>query len=304
MKVVFVINNKGGRLNKVLPKITQHCEGTIQGEVSFFSTEYIRHATQLAREATDQGCNVLIAVGGDGTLNEVVNGILTSAVPAENYPVLGLLPHGSANDFARTAGIDQSVEALVDRINQNSHRRIDLGKIELPQKKEIRYFINISGVGLGPEVVQRLEGTNSVLGPGFNYFKHILKGFLGYRKKEVNCKTDHWEWQGPLLQMAVANGRYYGNGICTAPDALLDDGQFQVAIFGNLSVWDYLKNLGKLKNGLKIDHPEVHYFTGQEVHLSCKTPCGIEADGEFVGNLPARLAILPDAIDFLSPSPR
>jgi diacylglycerol kinase family enzyme len=101
--------------------------------------------------------------------------------------------------------------------------------------------------------------------------------------------------------MAVANGRYYGNAICTAPDAQLTDGQFQVAIFGDLSIWDYLKNLGNLKKGVKISHPQVSYHDAKEVLLESDDSCGIEADGEYVGLAPATISILPKAIRFLMP---
>src|SRR5210317_1240333 len=99
--------------------------------------------------------------------------------------------------------------------------------------------------------------------------------------------------------MAVANGRYYGNAICTAPDANLSDGQFQVVIFGDLSIWDYLKNLGKLKKGVKIDHPQVSYHEASYVLLESDDSCGIEADGEYVGLAPASISLLPKAICLL-----
>jgi diacylglycerol kinase family enzyme len=101
--------------------------------------------------------------------------------------------------------------------------------------------------------------------------------------------------------MAVANGRYFGNALCVAPDARLADGKFQITLFGDLSVWDYLKNLGKLKKGVRIDHPEVTYHNAEEVLLESTVPCPIEADGEFVGLTPATVRVLPAAICFLMP---
>lgn len=302
MKIVFVVNNKNNRLAKVLPKLKEHCQQTNMNGVQFLSTIREKHAIELAKKATKDGCDYLIAVGGDGTLNEVVNGILQSNIPAAEYPVIGLLPNGSANDFARTAHVSNSIEELINLIQTNTTQKIDLGKIVVQQTRETRYFINIAGVGLGPEVVQHLERSSSIFGPGFNYFKHIIKGFIGYTKKEVSCTSNTWQWKGMLLQMAVANGRYYGNGICTAPDAKLADGQFQVAIFGDLSIWDYLKNIGNLKKGVKIDHPQVSYFDAKEVLLESNDSCGIEADGEYVGLAPATIKIVPRAIRFLMPS--
>ncbi|TNF75360.1 MAG: diacylglycerol kinase family lipid kinase [Bacteroidetes bacterium] len=301
MKIVFVINNKNNRLGKMLPGLEQYCREVNLGSVQFLTTVRKKHAIQLAKQAAENRCDFLIALGGDGTLHEVINGVMQSNLPVNLYPAIGLLPLGSANDFARTARISNSVENLIGQIQSRATRKIDLGKIILHQTGEIRYFINIAGVGLGAEVVQTMEQSSSVFGPGFNYFKHILKGFLNYVKKEVRCSGSTWLWKGKLLQMAVANGRSFGNGICIAPDARIADGIFQVAIFGDLSIWDYLKNLHKLKKGLKIDHPQVHYHDVKEVLVESDDPCYIEADGEYVGMAPATISILPRTIRFLVP---
>lgn len=301
MKIVFILNNKNNRLSKRLAGLEQYCRKADLGSVQILSTLRRKHAIELARQATENGCDYLIALGGDGTLHEVINGMLQSNLPANLYPALGLLPLGSANDFARTARISNSVEKLVGRIRANESRKIDLGKIILHSTGEIRYFINIAGAGLGAEVVQNMEQSSSFFGPGYNYFKHIIKGFLTYEKKEVSCKGTTWHWKGKLLQMAVANGRSFGNGICVAPDARIADGRFQVAIFGDLSIWDYLKNLRNLKRGVKVDHPEVHYHDAKEVLVESSGACAIEADGEYVGLAPATISILPKTIRFLLP---
>ncbi|MBD0852066.1 diacylglycerol/lipid kinase family protein [Maribacter arenosus] len=301
MNIVFIVNNKNNRLAKMLPRLEHYCQQAKLGRVQFMSTLRRKHAIELAKQAAEDGCEYLVAVGGDGTLHEVINGVLQSNIPASEYPAVGLLPYGSANDFARTAGISNSIEDLFALMRSNTTQKVDLGKIVLQQPQETRYFSNIAGVGLGAKVAQQLEGSSSVLGPSFNYYKHILKGFLRYTKKEVRCTSDTWEWQGKLLVMAVANGRYFGNAICIAPDAQLTDGRFQIAIFGDLSLWDYLKNLGKLKKGVKINLPQVSYHTAKEVELTSNDPCGIEADGEYVGLLPATISIVPKAIRFLMP---
>jgi YegS/Rv2252/BmrU family lipid kinase len=301
MKIVFVVNNKNNRLAKVLPRLDKYCQQTNLGHVHFIFTLRKKHAIELARKATENGCDYMVAVGGDGTLNEVINGVLQSNTPVSDYPTIGLLPYGSANDFARTARISNAIEELIGLIRSNSTQKIDLGKIVLQQTQATSYFINIAGVGLGPEVVQNMERSSSVFGPGFNYFKQIIKGFLSYVKKEVSCTSSKWQWKGKLLLMAVANGRYQGNALCMAPDAKLSDGQFQVAIFGDLSLWDYLKNLGNLKKGVKINLPQVNYYEAQEVLIESNDSCGIEADGEYVGLAPATIRVLPKAIHFLMP---
>ena len=299
MKTVFIINNKSNRLAKILPGMEQDCRQNILGDVELVFTERKRHAVELARIATENECNNLIAVGGDGTLHEIVNGIMQSDMAENAYPILGLLPYGSANDFARTARISKSIENLVGWINSSTVQQIDLGKIYIHASGETRYFINIASLGLGPEVVQKLDRSTALFGPDFHYFSNIIKGFLSYKKKEVSCTARNWQWEGKLLQMAVANGCYFGNAICTAPDAQLADGQFQVAIFGNLSIWDYIKNLGNLKKGVKLNHPQVSYFEAPEVIIKSDDTCGVEADGEYVGIVPATISILPKAMRFL-----
>jgi YegS/Rv2252/BmrU family lipid kinase len=300
MKIVFVANNKNNRLARVLPGLEEHFRNL--GRVQVLSTLREKHAIDLARGATENRCDYLIAVGGDGTLHEVINGLMQSNLPTNSYPAIGLLPYGSANDFAKTANISKALGALMDLIRAKSIRKVDLAKIILHKTGEIRYFINIAGVGLGAEVAQNLAGSSSALGAGFLYFKHILKGFLKYSKKQVSCTGSTWQWTGPLLQLAVGNGRYFGHGICIAPDASITDGQFQVVIFGDLSMWDYLKNIRKLKKGVTIDHPGVWYHSSREVLIESDDPCGIEADGEYVGLAPATITILPKVIQFLMPT--
>lgn len=285
----------------VAPELEEFWEKKNPGNAQFFLTKRKKHAIELARQATEEGCDYLVAVGGDGTLHEVINGVCQSSTPSDAYPIIGLLPYGSANDFARSAGLTKSIESLIELIHSHSFYEIDLGKIELHNGDETRYFVNVAGIGLGPEVVKSLADSSSWLGPGFNYFRHIIKGFINYAMKEVSCTSKTWQWKGKLLQLAVANGRFFGNGICIAPDAKLTDNQLQVAVFGKLTIWDYLRNIGKLKRCRKIDHPEVNYYLSKEVLIACQTSCGIEADGEYVGVAPATIRVVPKAIKLLMP---
>ena len=302
MKTVFIVNNKHNRLASLLPRLEELSRRPGLGSVQLVTTLWKQHTVELARNATRNGCDALIAVGGDGTLHEVVNGVMQSNIPANAFPAIGLLPYGSANDFARSAGISRSPEALVALLESRSTQRLDLGKIVLEQTGETRYFINIAGLGLSPEVARKVSQTSSVLGPGFNYFRQILSGFAGYEKKQVRCTAGPWQWEGKLLQMAVANGRYFGNALCIAPDARLADGQFEVAIFGDLSVWDYIRNLGNLKKGARINHEQVYYHHASQVQIESRDACGIEADGEYVGLSPATISVVSRVIRFLVPT--
>ena len=299
MKIVFVVNNRGNRLDKVLHRLDQYFQDLNHENVYFISTLRKGHAVDMAKQVTIDGCDYLIAVGGDGTLHEVINGVMLAKIPTNNYPAIGLLPYGSANDFARTINASNNIDELFQLIHNHTVKKINLGKITLYESREERYFINIVGVGLSGEVVHLLESSKSFLGPAVNYFSCIIKGFFNYEKKNLECKGDNWSWQGSLLQLVVANGRYYGNGICIAPDADPGSGEFQVSIFGDLDIWDYLKNLGNLKKGKRLKLSEVSYYNSKEVTIKGRDSGGVEADGEFVGHTPVKITMLPKAINFL-----
>ena len=300
MRIVFIINNKNNRLKKRLPALRSFFEEHFPGQVKFQFTQGKRHAIELAKMAAEKGCEYLISAGGDGPLHEVINGPLLSDISQDNRPAIGLLPLGSANDFARTAGISSSPEDLEKWIRKGSTRKIDAGIIRLDATGELRYFINVAGLGLGAEVVQLMAQSKPFLGAALHYYKGILKGFWRYRKKEVVCRSNAWEWKGRMLQMAVGNGRFFGNGICIVPQAELADATLGVSIFGDLNLWDYIKNMGNLKRGRPIEHPEVMYRNSDKLCLEGEG-CAIEADGEYVGLLPATINVVPAALTFLMP---
>ena len=300
MNIVFIINDKFNRYKKIQPRLQKKCIKYGMDQVSFLKTEHKKHAVTLAIQSVKQGCQYLIAVGGDGTLNEIVNGMLQVGLPEKEQPVIGLLPNGSANDFARSAQLPHRLDAFFELLKKGTTTSVDLGRVHLINSNKTHYFLNILGLGLGPEIAQQINESSSIFGPYFNYFKNIIKGFHAYSKKEVSCETETWKWQGSLLQMAIAKGRFFASGLCVAPQSKLNNGTFQVVIIGDLSLMDYFLNLWNLKKGSRIKHPEVHYYDSKKLFLkSHENKCGIEADGEYIGNTPARVEVLAQKLDFL-----
>jgi len=299
MRIVFIVNSQIRGSKGILEEIKREFN---EVSISIVTTQFSKHAISLATEATHDQYDFIIAVGGDGTLNEVLNGMMAANVPINSMPVLGMIQRGSANDFARTIGVKQTAKELKKLIDDKHHPKIDIGKIELLLNEETpKYFINICGLGLGPEAVLIKERAPKILGPEIAYYKSIIQGFMSYDRKPIHCTGDDWQWTGSLLQMAIGNGRYFGNGMCVCPDAKVDDGLFQVALFGDLSLKDYFKNLGNLKKGNHLNHPDAHYFKTKMIQIenSGDQPCGIEADGEVVGYAPATISVVPNAIEFL-----
>jgi len=301
MQITFIVNSQIKKLRRTLAEIGDTFYGVDEIQATILQTHHAGHSKELAQEVTQKGCDYLIAVGGDGTLNEVLNGIMNANIPTNEFPVLAVLPRGSANDFVKTIKASDHIISLKDDILNKNIQKIDIGKIVITSTQDKpKYFINIASLGLGPEVVKTMENSSKMFGSSVAYFSSIIRGFLSYEKRSVLCEGDEWRWEGKLLQMAVANGRFFGHGICVAPDASIRDGLFHISLFGELSLFDYLKNMANLKKGIKINLPAAHYFTAKEIKITpINDQCGIEADGEYAGESPVTIKVLPDAIKFL-----
>jgi YegS/Rv2252/BmrU family lipid kinase len=296
---------KRSQFYRQLPAISAHLP---ECELEVLESTYPGHALKLAARACPQS-DFLIAVGGDGTLHEVLNGCMEALGenPELKLPVLGVLPLGSANDFARTLGISDSVEQLCQMLASRSVRRIDAGSLlceSIAGEAVQRYFLNVVDVGIGAEVVQRLEATGKRLGSRLSYLWATLVTFVRYRHVRLRVETDRGlDWLGPALILVAAKGRFFGSGLCIAPDAVIDDGTFALTLVGDASIIDFALNLGRLKKGVPLEHPQAEYHRAQWVTL--EAPGGsapVEADGEFIGYAPVRMEIRPGLVEFLVPA--
>jgi YegS/Rv2252/BmrU family lipid kinase len=266
--------------------------------VDVWETEAAGHATALAREAANQGYPVLLSAGGDGTLHQVVNGIRQSR--CRTWPTLGVIPLGTGNDFARLANMHLTKTNWGELLQQPVHA-VDLGVIRHGAAlQNTTYFINACSLGLGPEVVQRLANGSRVLGPFLTYVLAIARSFVTNRPLPLSITTDRFSWQGNMRVCAVANGQSFGASIYIAPQASVTDGCLNTFIAGEVSLLDFLKYLGSLKNGIKISDPRLHYGTALRAGINSLLPLWMEAEGELVGQVPAEITVLPSAQPFIA----
>lgn len=247
-----------------------------------------KSAIAIAKKFAEEHHSYIIAVGGDGTIHEVVNGIMQS----ENTDVqLGILPWGTANDFCKTIKAANSVTDLIQSILRGLHQQLDVGYLQYQENDSSCYFINIADLGIGAEVVERVNSSPKWFGPNFTFMSAIIRTFFTYKNQDLIIKTADWKWEGKANSLVIANGKYFGSGLCIAPDADLGDGKFDIVIIGDINISDYLKNMKKLKAGKVINHPAVHYKNASELEITSPTPCGLEADGEFLGFTPVKISI-------------
>lgn len=275
-----------------------------------YLSQYAGHLPLLVKEAIDEGYTNIVVAGGDGSVNELVNGLIQANTIAgkadwgkiRNFK-LGIIPMGTGNDLCKTLNISSSLKELKQLIDSNSTSCTDIGLAEFSDKKGqncSRYFINITDVGMGGIIVENLENDNSLFSKSVRYQMQIAKTFFTYKKSLVNVVNGPIQYHGKAMNVIVANGKYFGNGLGIAPEADLQDGLLDIVILGDISIMDYLTHLGKVKKCQKLSHPEVFYHKSDEITITSadNRELPIDMDGEFVGYAPLKIINLPQRLHF------
>ncbi len=263
-------------------------------------TERSGHAVELTRAALDAGATLIVAVGGEGTLNEVVNGMVTpDGTPRNPDAALGVIPCGTGGDFARTAGIPRDPRAAARHLARATRTRpLDLGEMVYTRdgKETRRFFVNIAGIGFDAEVIERTESGSKRGGGTIPYYTALITTIWRYQNKEVVVRMDDQRVEGTMNAVVVCNGKFFGGGMQISPNAALDDGWFHVIILGDLGRLEVVLNTPRLYNGTILEHPKVSEYRATTVTVEPKQRMLIEADGEFIGPGPATFRLHPGAL--------
>ncbi|MFK5956415.1 MAG: diacylglycerol kinase family lipid kinase [Planctomycetota bacterium] len=305
-RATFVVNAHaaGGRTGKCWAECEPKMRAAFPtGEIQF--TQGVGDGARIAQEAVSRGQELIVAVGGDGTVYEVVNGMMAADAGARTRARLGIWPAGSGADFARGAHFPHDPEAVCALIAKNEPKWVDVGRIQCVDSDVSpveRYFINAADFGIGAKVVERLQKRSRLLSGKSSYLWQTLRTLVTFRNPKVQMEIDGVVWAPKtIITMVVANGRYFGGGMCIAPDAILDDGVLNTVQVGDLGRIEAMRKLQETFGGQRIDHPDVHYSTCKTLHASSLSRVPIEADGELVGFLPASFEIIPRALQLLLP---
>lgn len=292
IRVVFIINNTK-KLSQDALRVIKFARTHPNIECHELRTSYRNHATEIAYSFSNKE-SILVAVGGDGTAHEVLNGIMK----ATERSVFAILPCGTGNDFLRsTRAFD--VEKFKRSLIAISTQIIDVGSFT--NNGEKNYFLNIADVGFGAKVIEMMERQRKAgLGGKLSYSLAIVRSFLGYKKLEISMSWEKYSFSGKVLMVAFCNGSTFGHGLTINPKAKINSGKLELTVIGDISLIEYLKNLGKLKHGKIIDHPEVHYLTVNQIDFKFKNQNAyLEADGELYGTDTNRIEIVKNAIELL-----
>ncbi len=300
MRIAAVVNpaSANGTTARQWPGIASLIE---QGGLSFetLMTEAPEHATRLTRGLLRDGCDLVISVGGDGTHNEVMNGFFVPEGPVRPEAQLAFISMGTGSDLIKTLQIPKDPAAAIKHFIAASPREVDVGKLSFTSYRggrETRYFINIAGLGLDGDTVNRVNRTSKALGGFVSFLWGTLVSLILYRNREMAVTVDgKLIFDGPVTISAVANGRYFGGGMCIAPLAEMTDGLFDIVIMHGLSKIKLLLNLPKVYQGTHLDHPNCISLRGRKVFLQSETAL-LNIDGEQPGLGPVEAEILPLAL--------
>lgn len=298
--MLLIANPTAGRgKDPILPALVEALHANdLEHEVA--ETKGPGHAIRLAREAlTDRDLRMVVAVGGDGTIHEVVNGMIDPEHgPVRDDAVLGIVPGGSGSDFCRTFGLPRDPKRLAKHLSGETVFPVDAGRITYvgrDGKETTRVFANIAEIGFGADVTDRANGLPRQLGKN----RYVISTLFSLRRLKPVTATvtvDHTSVTEPMSWIVVANGQFFGGNTKIAPRALPDDGTY------NVQVWrggrkELFEPLTKARVGEHLTSPNIREYQSGTVTVDGPEPMLIEADGEVLGTTPARFDLLPKVLN-------
>jgi diacylglycerol kinase (ATP) len=301
-RTVFLVNpaSDNGATGRRWPEIANRAAAAgLTGEALL--SERPGQLTELARRAADEAGELLVVVGGDGTVNEVVNGLA-----GREGPELAVIPRGTGRDFVRTYGIPHKLDDALRTARDGRTREIDVGRARFRSwqgEPAEWYFANIASAGMSGAIAKRANETSKALGGKVSYFWATFAVFSRWRTFELTVAVGAETRRARMHDVVVANGRYFGGGMMICPEAEPDDGVFDVLLIGNLTKRDLLLTLPKTYRGKHLPHPKAELLRGPTVEIEAPEPLPVELDGEQPGTTPARFEIIPRALRLRVPQP-
>lgn len=292
MKTLCIINPIAGRgrAYRSYQRIRPHM-AVIYPQYKAEFTQGEGHAASLAREAAERETDLVITMGGDGTVHEVINGL------AGTNTALAVLPSGTGNDYARNLKIPQDPLKALHVLHKGSRQRIDLGILNST------YFINMAGLGFDAAVARQVNK-----GKYFNgtpaYLAAIGKTLVSYQSIEIELTIDGHTLNETITMIAVANGEHVGGGIRMVPGAEMADGLLDVCVVKEASPWEILKTLPLLYKGGHLKHPKCSFYRGRDIIIKPLDPrqkSWVQVDGEVIQGQPLYFGISPQALTILKP---
>ena len=293
---VFLVNpaSANGSTGRRWPELARRAAAAGLDGATLFS-ERQGHLAELAREAALEGAELLVVVGGDGSVNEVVNGLAGLG----RQPAVAVVPRGTGWDFSRTFGIPRKIDDAVQIALQGDVRTIDLGRASYRAwdgSDATAWFANVASAGMSGAIAKRANETTKALGGKASYLWATFAVFSGWAATEIEVAVDGERRAGPMFDVVIANGRFFGGGLEICPEAEPDDGLFDVLTIGDVTKRDLVQTMPKMYRGTHLPHPKAELLRGSSVTVTSETPLPIELDGEQPGTTPVTFEVTAGAL--------
>jgi len=302
MNVVAIVNPAAGRGGAA--KSWETVRAHLSQPVRTLETNRRGHATELTASAIREGAKAIVAVGGDGTINEVVNGFFDREKLLSESVVLGIFPYGTGSDLQRTLQLPAEPGAAARLIEDRRSRPIDLLKVQYTKPdgaRTCRYSINVSSFGMGGVVASHVSRSGKVFGGKISFLAATLRAAMTFKGSTVRLSIDNApETRLVVTNIAAGNGRYHGGGMLACPRAEIDDGFFDVTLVSFMKLPELVRSLPLLYNGAIYSHPKVGFYRARSLRAESDLPTLLEIDGESLGSLPIEIHIAPSAIRVLA----
>ena len=291
MRTMVIANpaSCGGKYRKNIPDIQRMLkeEGI---SYRFFLSQYPRYAEELAKKAQQDGFKRVIACGGDGTINEVANGIIGTDI------TLGIIPMGKGGDLAHNLGIDNDISKAIENIGRGYQESIDIVRVN-----EDRYYLGVGGIGFDSEVNRLVNNRLRFLKGRFAYTIGALLKIPGFRYKRVKIHFEKGVFDGEILLAAFGNTRSYGGGMYITPNAQIDDGILDICLIKRINKLKLLYMFPRVFKGTHIGVSEVRSYRSRYLSVESDTPLDFYGDGEFICKTPFSLEVVPKALKVITP---
>jgi YegS/Rv2252/BmrU family lipid kinase len=292
-EIVVILNPAagGGKTLKSLPRIHGILK-RLGRSYAIYLTKERGDAITAARNYAEQGAKRIIAAGGDGTINEVANGIYESG----QRPIMAVVPAGHGSDFARTLELPKSVEQSVLNACEHEPHDVDLG-LATYEDGSTRAFINIAGLGFDALVAEKAQ-TSRLPGANLPYLGSALKTLVSFKNIGVHISVDGETLDTPAVFVQIANARYMGGGYHFAPMAKYDDGLLDLCLVGNFAKTELIRAIPSCYKGTHVKLEKFTHRSGKTISVTTDSPAKVQLDGEILGTTPVTFTVLPGAISF------
>lgn len=290
-RILFIINPVAGngKTIEVLPIIKDKMKSTSEKiEYVLYVSKNIGDISKVVGEYYDLGYDEFVAVGGDGSFSELINGL---KFPCERMATIGILPMGTGNDFVKNTVEKKNFDSIFDAILENRKVCIDVGVVNDFN------FINVCSFGIDGPIIKDTDRYKKILPGQSSYLFSTLKAGVTFKPNLVKVTADDKEYEGHMILIAIGNGKYFGGGMNICPDAKLDDGLFEVCLVSDVSKLKFIREISKVYSGRLNELKEVIYLKAKNIKIEVQgTPYYINADGNLMGITPANISIIEKSV--------